>query len=509
MGYWENRQADVMYDLMEDAEDTSKELADVYAKACRELSGKMEDIFTKYASRYSLSDSEALQLLNQMHTKGDINELLNLLKKDSKNADLLADLESGAYRARIERLQNLQDEVDSLMKDVYNQEKQISTNHYIDTAQNAYYREIYSTERQVGFQFSFSAIDPDAVNMVLSSKWSGANYSDRIWANTQALAADVKQQMLLGLLTGKSQEDMAQDIASKYATGAFQARRLVRTESNFVSGQMQKQAYDECGADEYDFVAVLDVRTSDICRELDGKTFKVSEMEAGVNCNPMHPFCRSTTTIHLDDDVKAGLQRRARDPVTGENKLVPASTDYKKWYQDNVANNPKAQAAEKMVKNYQADAAQYERYRKLIGSRAGKTMREFQTMKYSDPEKWSKARTDYKDARLKNRIQSDSTKKNIESSRQNRYIQGSGTYRGGSYITVSDADAQELVNKYAGKGRIIREADGTYTGKELITTKRQVGMVKDKDGNMVPTKSFIIRYETGGAYIVPVLKEDY
>ena len=38
MGYWENRQAQMMYEYMEDAEAVSQELADIYAKASRHLS---------------------------------------------------------------------------------------------------------------------------------------------------------------------------------------------------------------------------------------------------------------------------------------------------------------------------------------------------------------------------------------------------------------------------------------------------------------------------------------
>lgn len=142
--------------------------------------------------------------------------------------------------------------------------------------------------------------------------------------------------MLLGLLTGKTEEEMAMELTNKYATGAFEARRLVRTESNFISGQMQRQAYEECDAEQYDFIAVLDLKTSKVCRELDGQTFYTKDMQPGVNCNPMHPFCRSTTAIHLDEDVLAGLQRRARNPVTGKNEMVPANMNYREWYRQNV-----------------------------------------------------------------------------------------------------------------------------------------------------------------------------
>lgn len=504
MGYWENRQAQMMYEYMEDAEAVSQELADIYAKASRHLSYEIDEIYEKFVDKHNLTDKEARELLNSLKNSTDIAELKEALAKDPKNAALLAEMESGAYRARIERLEQLQAEIDRMMQQVFEQEKQVTTSHYVDLATNSYYREIYNVQRQVGFQFSFFAVDPKTVALILGSEWSGANYSTRIWNNTQGLAKEVKEQMIIGLLTGKRQEEMAREIANKYATGAFEARRLVRTESNFVNGQMQMEAYDECDAEKYEFVAVLDLRTSEICRSLDGKVFLVKDAMPGKNMNPMHPFCRSTTIIHLDDDVKEGLMRRARNPVTGKNELVPADMNYQEWYKKNVANNPKALAAEKMIKNRSSDKKQFERYREVIGKKAGKSLADFQEMKYNKPEEWEGIHTRYKDTKLKEKIRSDSTNKTIHSGKQGKHIPGHNNYKEGrSYLTITEQQAQELVNQYAGTGKIIRDRNGKYTGKERITTQEQIGVCKDLEGNEVPTKSFMIHYSKDGVHIVP------
>lgn len=504
MGYWENRQAQMMYEYMEDAEAVSQELADIYAKASRHLSFEMDEIFEKFMDKHNLTEKEARELLNTLRDSTDIAELKEALAKDPKNTALLAEMESGAYRARIERLEQLQAEIDRMMQQVFEQEKKVTTSHYVDLATNSYYREIYNVQRQVGFQFSFSAVDPKAVAMLLQSEWSGANYSARIWKNTQGLAREVKEQMIIGLLTGKRQEEMAREIANKYATGAFEARRLVRTESNFVNGQMQMAAYEECDAEKYEFVAVLDLRTSEQCRELDGKVFLVKDAMPGKNINPMHPFCRSTTIIHLDDEIVEGLKRRARNPETGKNEFVPASTNYKQWYKQNVANNPKALAAEKMIKNRSSDKKQYERYREVIGKKAGKSLADFQEMKYNKPEEWEGIHTRYKDTKLKEKIRSDSTNKTIHSGKQGKHIPGHNNYKEGrSYLTITEQQAQELVNQYAGTGKIIRDRNGKYTGKERITTQEQIGVCKDLEGNEVPTKSFMIHYSKDGVHIVP------
>ena len=390
----------MMYEYMEDAEEVSKELADIYAKASRHLNYEIEEIYNKFKTKHNLTYAEAKRLLITLRNKADIEELKKALAQDPKNADLLAEIESGAYRARIERLEQLQTEVDHMMQEVFEQEKKVTTSHYVDLATNSYYREIYNVQRRVGFQFSFSAVDPQAVALLLESKWSGANYSQRIWKNTKGVAADLKEQMLIGLLTGKGEEEMAREIANKYAAGAFEARRLVRTESNFISGQMQLAAYKECKSEEYDFVATLDLRTSEICRELDGKTFKIKDAKPGVNMNPMHPFCRSTTMIHMNDELRKKLKRDAWDPVKEEWKKVPATMSYKEWYKKNIANDPKALTAEKKIKNYSSDKKQYERYRSVIGKKAGKTFEDFQEMKYNNPEQWADIQTKYNDTRM-------------------------------------------------------------------------------------------------------------
>ena len=395
MGYWEKRQAKMMYEYMEDAEAVAQELADIYAKASRNLNFRIREIYEKFVDKHKLSDKEAMRLLNTLHDKTSIRELLEALSKEPKNKELLAEIEAGAYRARIERLEQLQNEIDRMMQEVYNQEKKITSEYYVDLASNSYYREIYNIQDRVGYQFSFSAVDPDMVRSVLASEWSGVNYSVRIWKNTQGVADAIKEEMMIALLTGKKEIEIADEIARKFSTGAYEARRLVRTESNFVNSQMQMAAYDECGAEKYDFIAVLDLRTSEVCRNLDGQTFLVKDMQPGVNCNPMHPFCRSTTGIHVDDEVLRTTRRRARNPVTGKNELIPASTNYRQWYAKNVANTPEAQAAEKAIRHTKRDTPQYEKYRKIFGSKeAGSSLADFQMMKYNKPAEWERLKAE-------------------------------------------------------------------------------------------------------------------
>ena len=64
---------------------------------------------------------------------------------------------------------------------------------------------------------------------------------------------------------------------------------------------------------------------------MDRKRVKISEAVVGENLPPLHPWCRSTTRMGIDDEVLATMQRRARDPQTGKTYSVPANMSYSEW----------------------------------------------------------------------------------------------------------------------------------------------------------------------------------
>lgn len=400
--YWEKRKAQDMFHYMERAEKAADEIAQLYLKTSRYLSLEADDIFEKYKEKHGLSDAEARRLINLMQDKTSLEELKEALrsgKSDKTKEELLSLLEGPAYQARLERLKQLQNQLDQIMREVYGQEKEISTSHYVDLANEAYYRSIYTIQKQTGLGFSFNLIDPRIIDRVIDSKWSGTNYSERIWSNTNALARDLKEELLFDLVTGRTERETAEIISNKFAVGASKARRLVRTESSYLASQMDMEGYEECEIDRYRFLATLDLVTSKICRSLDGKIFKVSEQQPGKNCPPMHPWCRSTTLAVFDEEEMGYLRRRARDPVTGKTHIVSGDMDYEEWYSRHVKGHPDAKLNEKMIKNRAADRKQYERYQKILGEDAPKTLDSFQEIKYNDSEKWDETKGTYRDVK--------------------------------------------------------------------------------------------------------------
>ena len=396
--YWENRAAWDMYHRMEDAEQTADLLAKVYRNSSMLLTHKAKDIFEKYMTKHGLSETQAWNLLNTMQDQTSLEELLNALRNkdsDKTKQELLRELEAPAYRVRIERLQDLLQQVDTVMQEVYQQEQLFDTSFFQNLCEDTYYHSIYSIQKRTGYGFSFSNISQKQISQVLSMNWSGSHYSQRIWKNTQELSETLKQELLVSLLTGRTDRETSEVIMNRCGAGAMQARRLVRTESCFLSGELTARSYEECGIEKYRYLATLDLRTSKICRELDGKIFSMKDRKAGKNYPPMHPWCRSTTISVIDEDELRNMKRRAYNPKTGRTETVPANMTYDQWYKKYVKGNAQAEAEEKSVQNAASDKKQYERYREILGKDAPKRFADFQEMKYNDSEKWRFAKLDY------------------------------------------------------------------------------------------------------------------
>lgn len=366
--YWKNRAAQEMYEDMAEAEETAETVAKVYLKASRYIEEQLEDIFDTYRRRHGLSASQAYLLIRRMKNKSDLEELVRLLQSSIDAGDkqekerLIAELESAAYRARMEHFARLQSQIDEMIQNVYKQEKTANQKLYESLAQDSYYRSIFDIQQRCGVGFSFNHIDPKQIEHVLSRPWSGKHYSKRIWDNTQALADQVQEEILLSLMTGKTEREAAESVNAVFAKGSAVARRLIRTESNYVTTELNFKAYEEAGIEEYQYLATLDLRTSKICQSLDGKIFKVSEHQVGVNCPPMHPWCRSTTISVVDRAYISKMKRSAIDPATGEKILVPRSMNYAQWYakyvegkQENTVKEAKVDETKKIPKaNYKS-----------------------------------------------------------------------------------------------------------------------------------------------------------
>lgn len=322
---------------MDKAEKQADQFDKVYQEAKTYLDKEINKIFDKFQRDYGLSQVDARQVLKNMKDKKNLNELRKVLEarpNDPNIQRLLADLDSPAYSFRMKRLERLSDDLDRMRESIYHSEKKGSDAFYSDLMKDSYYKATFDLQQQTGLAYGFSGLPESEIKHLQSFSWvgDGSTYSTDIWKNTGKLTSSIKDELLISLMTGRDIRGTAQAIAERFNVGQNDARRLVRTESAFFHNQMELLSYEEADIEKYIFVAVLDKRTSHICQEHDNKVYDRDKATPGVNCPPMHPWCRSTTVAYDEDADYSKLKRRARNPETGKTELVPADITYKEWY---------------------------------------------------------------------------------------------------------------------------------------------------------------------------------
>ena len=326
--YWEDRAAGRMVGYTAKAESTADTLGKSYYATARYLQGEANDVFNAFTDKFELSIAEAETMLKNAPNKSMFEQMKTALATctdEQKKQQLETLLSSPAYAHRIGRLNDLDSKISDMCSRLANAEIGVDTEHLGDIIQSAYMQTVFDVTKGADYRAAFDLIPESRVKAILSTNWSGQMFSQRVWDNTNALADGLKHDMLVGIMAGKSEQHMADDIMNRCGVGAFEARRLVRTETTCVANMAELYGYKELDIDEYEFSACLDSRTSDLCRDLDGKVFKRNSAQAGVNLPPMHPFCRSTTlpVLPSEEDLDKELAELGNE--------IGADVDFDEW----------------------------------------------------------------------------------------------------------------------------------------------------------------------------------
>lgn len=293
-GYWQRRAAARMEHYLDDSEKALGIIGRSHAEALRYLQAEVSKLYAKFGRDFGLDEAEVRRILAEPVGRAEYERLLAQIAK-VKDADIRRRLEaqasSGAYAYRIGRLEALQLQVEVQAAQLGDVEQKAVSDSLAGTARDAYSRSMYDVQREAGVGFSFEALDTKAVREILHNPWSGQTFSARIWKNTDALAETMNELLTASIMAGRSSAQVAREMADRMGVGYRATERLVRTETNYVANAAEMQSYKEAGLGQYEFMATLDMKTSEVCQDLDGKIVNVADAMPGVNMPPMHPNC--------------------------------------------------------------------------------------------------------------------------------------------------------------------------------------------------------------------------
>ena len=304
--YWEKRARENENKVYKKASDLKKELDVHYIQAKREIQKSINDLIARYMFKTDLSYADAMKYLTSKEFKefrmsleeyeAEI-ERLSEINEELANK-LRIELETLAMKSRITRLDSLKTQIDIELG------KKISKDYNIvEKGISEVYRDFFKIQTtDFGLTGVNTVLPKKTLKMLMQQPWSGANFSERIWGNSEALGKVLKQEIIQSFMQGVSVKDLSDRIEKRFENDRYNTERLVRTELNYAFNQTTKLSYEEAEIEEYEFLAEIDSRTSEICKKLNGEKFKVKDARAGVNYPPMHPHCRSTTVAVLDYD---------------------------------------------------------------------------------------------------------------------------------------------------------------------------------------------------------------
>lgn len=345
--YWEKRSAEELIDLLKNSDEVIKELKFVYDKSIFNINTSIEKLYGKFAKDNQVSVNAAMRLIQGDEYKEWRMSMEEYLKRIEEGEEpLQLELNVLAMRSRINRLECLQAEIIANATILAQEQEKTATKHLMNAFENSYYHTMYDFYKDKNLkalelmQKHDVAISKEAIKKILEIPWSGSNYSKRIWKRQFNIANKVKELVARNIIEGKSVESLTREVTKEFGQDYRNAlKTLIHTETAFVKSQADKEVYTKLNIKEYEFVATLDTKTSEVCRKLDGKHFKVDEAVAGKNYPPMHPRCRSLTIRYKPENYEKNT-RTARDK-DGNNIEVPLGMKYDEWHKKYIKNSEK------------------------------------------------------------------------------------------------------------------------------------------------------------------------
>ena len=333
--YWKERFKQLEAAQNRKGADTYLEIENQYRQAQKEIEGKINTWYQRFAINNNLSMAEARRMLRDQELaelKWNVKDYIKQGQANAFNGQWIKELENASARFHISRLEALKLQTQQSLELMFG--NQLDS---IDTAMKRIYLDGYyhtAYELQKGFEIGWdiAGLDQKKIEKVIRKPWAvdGKNFSERIWGNKEKLISEVHREITQDIILGRDPQKAIDNISKKMNTSKVNAGRLIMTEEAYFSSAAQKDCFQDLGVEQYEIVATLDSHTSDICQNLDGQVFPMKDFEPGVTAPPFHVYCRSTTVPYFEEDFGQVGKRAARGE-DGKTYYVSADMTYKEW----------------------------------------------------------------------------------------------------------------------------------------------------------------------------------
>ena len=296
-----------------------------------QLVSEIEKFYARYAVDNKMTHAEAKQYLTDKERREFKHVTLERFREMVLNPDTPTPLlDALGYRHRISRKEALLAEIERLTAELYGKPDGIHDK-VTEALSDVYIKgKIHQAKNLAHFGIIEKPIlGVDAVKHKMASNWSGKTFSTNVWGHDAAVYKSISDTINKGLTGGWSIDRMARALSERTGVAYHRADTLVRTETTFYNNLATLDTIKELGGDHYEIVAVLDSRTSEICRLENHEVHSVKEYEPGRTAPPFHVRCRSTirpavksdkpspyfNILQNDGSVKLAAEQRSLDEI--------------------------------------------------------------------------------------------------------------------------------------------------------------------------------------------------
>ena len=295
MNYWQRRQQQLNQQLEKDEARLKKWLSSFYDTEFRKLDRQIAAYYKQYGTDHVIEYRQLLESLPPEDKRLLIEQMDAFAEKYPQYAHLMPVRET-VYK--LDRLEGLQYSVRMQQLEIGAATQKEIREHLERQA----LRGGDAAAQAMGFGENFYSMNPDVVTQFVGAAWSnGENFSQKIWKNTEKLAGYLNTDIAQGFARGDSYEKLVRNLRQRFGkVSRKDAYRLIYTEGTYVMAEATMQPFTE-DFEEYRLSTAADGKACDICRELAKKKFRIQDRQPGVNFPPLHPWCRCTFTIEVED----------------------------------------------------------------------------------------------------------------------------------------------------------------------------------------------------------------
>lgn len=332
-GYWSERFEALEVAQVNKGLDYYSNIDKQFKKAMYQLQADIEKWYARFADGEGITYNEAKKRLNNKELeefRWTVEEYIEKGQTLKYSNEWAQELENASCRVHISRLEALKIQLQQQVEVLYGGQADGLETMLSGLYEYGFNHTCYEVAKGTGLSVNINRINERKLKAIIYKPWAsdGLNFSERIWGKYRPdLVEFLHTELTQSCIRGENPKKLIQKLQKKTGNKAKECGNLIMTETAYFSSLATQGGYEEIGVEEYEILATLDRKTSDLCRSLDGKPFKMAEYEPWVTAPPFHNRCRSTTIPHFDDEI---AERVARDD-DGKIYTVPGNITYGEW----------------------------------------------------------------------------------------------------------------------------------------------------------------------------------